>query len=257
MNKEKKIPLSVAIITLNEEDRLPDCLESVRFADEIVVVDSGSTDNTVKIAEQFGARIFSQHWLGFGPQKQFAIDQCINDWVLILDADERLPEETTAEIYTLFAGSMNHAAYSFPRKNYFSGKWIRHGGWWPDRVVRLFRKNTCRMSSSMVHESIITKDTIGKIQNPISHYTNRNLHQTIDKINKYSSVGAKQLFNTKGNSSSLKALMKALWKFFHFYFIRLGFLDGYQGLVIAVSDAMNVFFKHAKFIEIKNASKTK
>lgn len=257
MIKKEKLPLSVAIITLNEEDRLPDCLKSVDFTDDIVVVDSGSTDNTVKIAEQSGARVFKEKWRGFGPQKQFAIDQCVNDWILILDADERIPEETASEMYALFTESMNHVSYSFPRKNYFSGKWIRHGGWWPDRVVRLFRKDQCRMSLKMVHESIITTGSLGRIQNPISHYTNRNLHQTIDKINKYSSVGAKQLYDKKSNSSSLKALMKAVWKFFHFYFLRLGFLDGYQGLVIAVSDAMNVFFKHAKYIEMKKAAKAK
>ena len=257
MSNEKRLPLSVAIITLNEEDRLPDCLASVNFANEIIVVDSGSTDNTVTIAKQFGARVFSQDWLGFGPQKQFAIDQCKNDWVLSLDADERIPEETATEIHTLLAGEINHTAYSFPRKNFFSGKWIRHGGWWPDRVVRLFRKDKCSMSPSMVHESIDASGSFGKIQGPIIHYTNRNLHQTIDKINKYSSIGAKQLFEQKGSTSTLKALSKAFWKFFHFYFLRLGILDGYQGLVLAVSDAINVFFKHAKLIEMQKTANSK
>lgn len=256
MNKKEKLPLSVAVITLNEEDRLPDCLKSVSFADDIVVVDSGSTDNTIKIAEIYDARVFKEKWHGFGPQKQLAIDQCVHDWVLILDADERIPEQTAAEIYTLFAEPMKYAAYSFPRKNYFSGKWIRHGGWWPDRVVRLFNKRQCRMQPSIVHESLETMGSVEKILNPIAHHTNNTLKQSIEKMNRYSTAGAEQLYSKGVNASLLMAVLRAAWSFFHKYFLRLGFLDGFYGMNIAVTDAVSAFFKYAKLIEMKKEKGT-
>ena len=140
---EDKISLSVAIITKNEAENLPDCLKSVSFAGQIVVVDSGSTDETVKIASDFGCDVLVEPWRGFGPQKQFAIDQCRNPWILVLDADERIPGDTAQAIRNIILNpSITAAGFSFPRKNFFQGRWIRHAGWWPDRIVRLFRKGT-------------------------------------------------------------------------------------------------------------------
>ena len=252
MTTSTKISLSVAIITLNEEDRLPECLESVKQADDIVVVDSGSTDDTVLIAEKFGARIFSENWRGFGPQKQFAIEQCRNEWVLLLDADERIPPETEAEIREILDGSPKFDAYSLPRKNYFSGRWIRHGGWWPDRTTRLFRKDAAHMPSKTVHEALEVNGVTGEMKNPIVHYTNRNLHQIIEKMNHYTSAGAEELFQ-KGQRASLgKAVMRSSWAFFYNYFFRLGFLDRSEGFVIAVCDAVNKFYKYAKLREMQD-----
>ena len=250
MTISNKIPLSVAIITLNEEDRLPECLESVKYADDLVVVDSGSTDKTPAIARGFGARVFTEPWRGFGPQKQYAIDQCLHDWVLLLDADERIPPETEAEIRVILEGSPKYNAYSLPRKNFFSGRWIRHGGWWPDRTIRLFRKNAGHMPSKMVHEALEVDGSVGEIKNPIVHYTNRNLHQVIEKINHYSTAGAEELFRKGQKANLAKAMLRSGWAFFYNYIFRLGFLDRSEGLVIAVCDAVNKFYKYAKLREM-------
>jgi len=246
----EKLPLSVAIITKNEENRLPDCLASVSFADEVVVVDSGSTDRTVEIARRFGARVHDEPWQGFGRQKQMAIDRCRHDWVLVLDADERVASAARAEIEEVLAtGSC--VAYSFPRKNYFCGRWLKHAGWWPDRVVRLFRKESARMSSSLVHESLEVHGPVGKLHNPLIHHANRGLEQTLDKVNHYSSAGAAELFAQGKTASATKALLRAAWTFFHGYILRGGFLDRGEGFIMAVSDFMNVFFKYAKLRELQ------
>ncbi|HSR36473.1 MAG TPA: glycosyltransferase family 2 protein, partial [Desulfurivibrionaceae bacterium] len=161
--------LSVAIITMDEEARLADCLASVAFADEVVVVDSGSTDSTVAIAAGHGAKVVRQEWLGFGRQKQRAIDQCRNQWVLVLDADERIPSATAQEI----AAALEHpayAAYSLPRQNFFCGRWLKRAGWWPDRVVRLFDKTKARMSDRLVHEGLVVDGVVGALQGVIVHH---------------------------------------------------------------------------------------
>lgn len=252
MTISEKIPLSVAVITLNEEDRIGECLQSVAFASDIVVVDSGSSDNTVSIAREYGARIFQEPWHGFGPQKQLAIDQCHNQLILLIDADERIPSETAAEIKALLQGESQSQAYSFPRKNYFSGRWIRHGGWWPDRVARLFQKEYGRMSSSMVHESLIVDGAIGELSNPIVHHINSELHHVIEKINRYSSIGAEELFQKGESSSILKAFLRGSWAFFYNYVVRLGFLDKSEGLLIAICDGVNKFYKYAKLKQMND-----
>ena len=143
----EKIPLSVAIITKNEEENIRACLQSVAFARQIVIVDSGSTDATLKIAAEFGCEIYNEAWRGFGPQKQSAIEKCRQPWILVLDADERIPPETADVIKKIVTDSnVKEAGFSFPRKNYFQGRWIKHAGWWPDRIVRLFRKEAGRMT---------------------------------------------------------------------------------------------------------------
>lgn len=243
-------PLSVVIITLNEENMLPDGLRSVAFADEVVVVDSGSTDNTVALAQQHGARVIAEPWRGFGPQKQFAIDQCRNSWILVLDADERIPAETATEIISLLSNTTQFEAYSFPRVNFFAGRLIRHGSWGNDRVVRLFNKTTCKMSSRMVHESVEVKGPVGNAKNIIYHYTRQSLQQMLDKINQYSSIGAQELFRSGKKATVIKALLNGMWAFVHNYFIRLGFLDGSPGLIIAASEGMYTFFKYAKLAEL-------
>jgi len=245
-----QLPLSVAIITKNEEDRLPDCLASVAFAAEVVVVDSGSTDQTVAIARLFGAAVYEEPWQGFGRQKQLAIDRCGHDWVLVLDADERVSPEAQREIAEVLAAG-TCAAYSLPRKNYFCGRWLRHAGWWPDRVVRLFRKEAARMSERAVHESLEVRGRVGVLRQPLNHYANKDLAQTLDKVNHYSSAGASELFAQGKSASAAKALLRAVWAFLYGYIFRGGFLDKGEGLIMAVSDFMNVFFKYAKLRELQ------
>jgi glycosyltransferase involved in cell wall biosynthesis len=245
--------ISVAIIAYNEEERLPECLASLSFADEIIVVDSNSSDRTVEIASRFGAQVFSNEWSGFGRQKQIAINRCSNTWVLVLDADERIPSETAREIEDVLKKKNSPCkAYSLPRKNFFLGRWIKHAGWWPDRVVRLVDKDHCAMNNNLVHESIEVQGETGELAHPIVHYATRNLAHTMEKMNRYSSAGAEEAFaQGEGKSSYGKAFSRGAWAFFYNYVIRLGFLDMGPGLVIAVSDAVNKFFKYAKLVEMQ------
>lgn len=246
---DETAPLSVAIIVLNEEDRLAECLAGLGFADEVLVVDSGSTDRTVAIAEAQGARVLAQEWLGFGRQKQFAIDQCRNRWVLVLDADERIPPETAREISEVLR-QPDCAAYSLPRQNFFCGRWLKRAGWWPDRVVRLFDRTQARMSDRLVHEGLLVAGRVGQLQGVIVHQANRDLSHTLAKINSYSSAGAREMAKSGRKGSLFQATSRAMWAFFHNYLLRRGFLDGREGFIQAVGDGVNVFFKYAKLWEL-------
>jgi glycosyltransferase involved in cell wall biosynthesis len=243
-----KVPLSVAIITLNEEDRLPSCLESLSFAEEVVVVDSGSTDRTLEIARTAGCRVFEESWKGFGLQKQSAVDKCINEWVLVIDADELIPAETAKVIMEILE-TPQADGYSFPRKNFFNSKWIRHGGWWPDRVVRLFRKTHGHISDEIVHESVIVSGPLAEIGNPIHHQPIRNLHDMLRKVNRYSTLGAERLSAKGGRASVSLALLKGSAAFCKGYLIRCGFLDGAEGFIIAFSHSITTCFKYLKLWE--------
>ena len=247
-----KAPLSVAIIAQDEAMNLPRCLESIAFADQIVVVDSGSTDDTVKIARAAGCDVFCEPWRGgFGAQKQFAIDQCRHAWVLVMDADERIPPETERVIREIVtSASASAAGYSFPRKNFFQGRWIRHAGWWPDRIVRLFQRQLGAMSVSPVHEAIEVKGEIASIQVPIEHFTESRLSKILLKIDRYSTLGAQEAFRSGKRSSTPSACLRAVLTFFQDYVLRLGCLDGSPGLTLAMTDSVNKFFKYAKLAEI-------
>ncbi|MCX7981277.1 MAG: glycosyltransferase family 2 protein [Syntrophales bacterium] len=248
----EKIPLSVAIITFNEEKNLPRALKSVTFASQVVVVDSGSCDRTLQIAEEAGCEIYVKEWSGsFGEQKQFALNQCREPWILLLDADECVPPETAERIREICLSPEPPAVgYSFPRKNFFQGRWIRHAGWWPDRVVRLFRRGKGRMSHAAVHEAVLVDGTIITLSTPLEHYTESDLTLILEKINRYSTLGAEMAFREGRTSTAAGAFMRAAVVFFQDYFIRLGFLDGYPGLTLAVTDAVNKFFKYAKLAQM-------
>ena len=244
---EEKIPLSVAIITKNEAVNLPGCLESVAFANQIVVVDSGSDDGTPEIARGFGCEVFSEPWKGFGAQKQAAIDRCREPWVLVLDADERIPPETQAAIRSVIAAGEGAATgYSFPRKNFFQGRWIRHMGWWPDRITRLFRSGMGRMTEASVHEAVTVTGPVISLEAPIEHCTESRLSEILKKIDRYSTLAAEEAFREGRRSSVWGALARAELTFLQNYVLRRGFLDGRQGLVLSVTDAVNKFFKYAK-----------
>jgi len=273
-----KSPLSVAIITKDEEMNLPACLQSAAFAAQIVVVDSGSTDATLQIARDFGCDLFEEPWRGgFGAQKQFAINQCHCPWIIVLDADERIPLETAAVIARLInsntddvlkrcsdlpshegADLINNktiAGYSFPRKNFFQGRWIRHAGWWPDRLVRLFRRGQGGMSSAAVHEGLEVNGVVAHLDVPLEHFTESDFSKILQKIDRYSGLGAQEAYNAGRRATVSGALLRAGLTFFQDYILRLGLLDGPQGLTLAVTDSVNKFFKYAKLAEMVRKSR--
>jgi len=246
----EKVSLSVAMIVKNEAKNLPDCLRSVFFARQIVVVDSGSGDETLRIASDFDCEVFSEAWRGFGPQKQFAVEQCRENWILILDADERIPPETAHVIRQIVDSPAAAAGYSFPRKNFFHGRWIRHAGWWPDRVVRLFRRGQGSLTEAAVHEAVAVDGAVVALDAPIDHRTEGDLGRIIRKIDRYSTLGAEQAFAEGRRCSIGSASLRAGLTFFQDYLLRGGFLDGPEGLTLAVTDAVNKFFKYAKLREL-------
>ena len=247
----EKIPLSVAIITKNEEENIRQCLQSIIFAAQIVLVDSESTDETLSIAAELGCEIYSEEWRGFGPQKQLAIEKCRQPWILVLDADERIPPGTADIIKKIVTDSnVMEAGFSFPRKNFFQGRWIKHAGWWPDRIIRLFRKEAGKMTTAIVHESVKVQGAVGELDASIDHYTESRLSKIIQKIDKYSTLGAESAFREGKHSSTGGAFLRAFFTFVQDYFFRLGILDGMPGLTLAVTDSINKFFKYAKLSEL-------
>jgi GT2 family glycosyltransferase len=239
--------LSVALIVRDEAENLPHCLKSIAFARQIVVVDSGSRDETLRIASDFGCDVYVEPWRGFGPQKQFAVEQCREPWILVLDADERIPPETARAIRQKVAAPAGETAgYSFPRKNFFQGRWIRHAGWWPDRVVRLFRNGRGRLTPVSVHEAMMVDGPVASLEVPIEHWTESDLGAILRKIDRYSTLGAKEAFAAGCRSTVGSALLRSEMTFLQDYLLRGGFLDGPQGLTLAVTDAVNKFFKYAK-----------
>jgi len=252
--ENKKLPLSVIIITKNEEERLPHCLKSVNFAEDIVVVDAGSQDRTIEIAKSFGCRVFIEKWKGYGPQKQSALEKTYYKWVLSLDADERIPPET-AQIISQVIQAPKAQAYSFLRKNFFHGKWIKYCGWWPDRVIRLFEKGHGKFEG-MVHETWVTEGKIIELKAPIEHYSYENYSQMLKKLDEYSSTRARELFHKGVKVTPLTPFLHGGWMFIRSYFLKLGFLNGLDGFVISFMNAGSSFFKYAKLLELQKYARS-
>lgn len=241
--------LSVAIITLNEEAIIRRTLESVRWADEIIVLDSGSTDRTVSICREFTDKVFHQDWLGFSGQKNAAIDRASGDWVLSLDADEPIEPGLAAEIREILASPGAHDGYRIPRKTFFLGKWIRRGGWYPDLNLRLFRKGKGRFEERQVHEAIRISGSVGRTAHAIEHYAFPDLASYMRSINSYSSLAVAEMEKrgiSHGKTGWPNLLLRPLFTFVYKYVVRLGFLDGKHGLVLNLFHAYYVFAKYAK-----------
>ncbi len=244
------MPFSIAIITQDEEDRLPDCLESISFADEIVVVDSGSRDNTVDIAKSFGCKVLTETWRGYARQKQFAVDNCANNWVLILDSDERVPNETATRIKELLASpDTDFTAYSFLRKNFFHNRWIRHCGWWPDRITRLVDRRRGRFSDHLVHESWISEGRVKELDMTIEHRSFRNYSDLIHKLETYSSLAAQEMLRDGKRAGVLSPLSHGIWMFLRTYILEWGMLEGFDGFIISTLNGGGSFMKYAKLRE--------
>jgi len=240
--------LSVILITRNEESNLDDCLASLEgIAQQIVVVDSNSTDRTLEIAHNYGALMaYPTDWPGFGPQKNRALDLATGEWVLSLDADERLTPALKSEILT----AMNHSAhvncFAIPRLSWYCGRFIRHSGWSPDYVERLFKRGTARFSDDLVHERLIPNGTVAKLENPMLHYSFMNYTQVLDKLNRYSTASAEQAFAKGKKSNPAKAVLHGMWAFIRTYILRAGFLDGPQGFALALSNAHGTYYRYMK-----------
>jgi glycosyltransferase involved in cell wall biosynthesis len=246
--------LSVILITRNEEANLADCLASLEgLAQQIVVVDTNSADRTLEIAKNYGA-VISQpaDWPGFGPQKNRALDLATGDWVLSLDADERLTPALRSEILTAIHHSAHVDCFAIPRLSWYCGRFIRHSGWSPDYVDRLFKRGTARFSNDLVHERLIPNGQVAKMENPMLHFSFMNFSQVLQKIDRYSTASAEQAFAKGRRSNPLKAIFHGLWAFIRTYFIRAGFLDGYQGLALALSNAEGSYYRYMKIWLIQN-----
>jgi len=229
--------LSVVIIAFNSEKYIKEAVESASFADEVLVLDSGSTDNTAKIAKELGAKVEYQKWLGFGKQKQKAVDLAKNRWVFVLDSDERITEKLQKEIKEILKNP-KFRAYEVPRLNYFFGKPIKHCGLYPDKTIRLFDKEKARFTSDEVHEKVVTDSKTGSLKNHMLHLAYDSVEEFIDKQNRYSSLGAKP--------NRIKAVINPPWTFFKIFFLKLGFLEGWHGYLIAKLYSQYTFWKYIK-----------
>ena len=238
--------ISATIITYNEELNLPRALESLRCCDEILVVDSGSTDRTVEIAERYGARVLEANWRGYAGQKNYAADQAEHDWVLSLDADEALSEDLEGEIWQLKKAGSSFDAYTMPRLAQYLGKWILYSGWYPDRKIRLFDRRKATWVGEYVHESVRVEGTVGTLRGNLLHYTCGSLTEHIKTMDRYTTLAAEEIAARKQAVGMRRLFFDPIWTFFQTYFLKQGFRDGVEGLTIAYMAAMYTYLKYAK-----------
>ena len=239
------IPASVVIVTKNEEMNIKDALDSAKDSAEIIVLDSYSTDRTVEICRRYTDKVFQREWQGYSRQKQAAVNMAAGPWILILDADERLTSELRKEI----ADAVNENKYDgfyIPRKNFFIGKWIKHSGWWPDYTLRLFKKNAGSLEDREVHEKVIVKGSVSHLKNPLEHYTYDSISDYLRKMGNYSTLAAKELKKNGITPNPLDLIFRPFFTFIKMFFLRLGFMDGMHGLILAVLYSYYTFLKYAK-----------
>jgi len=250
--------LSVIVITKNGEATIRRCLESVAWADERVVLDSGSTDRTLEICRELGAAVhLTPDWPGCGPQRNRAIERTRGDWLLALDQDEWASPELAAEIRQALAAPGDRRAFVTPRRSSFCGRYMRHSGWWPDYITRLFRRDAGRYSEDHMHDRAIVEGPVGRLRHPIMHEAVADLDQMIAKMNSYSSVSA-ALFGRQGRRASLAtAMLHGWWAFTRTYFLRLGFLDGREGFMLAVANAEGSYYRYLKLAQLTREQRDK
>ncbi len=249
--KLTEVKLTVTIITLNEETNIARALKSASWADEVLVVDAGSTDQTVEIAKKMGARVLTHEWKGYGQQKNLAQAQAKNDWVLSLDADEEVTPALRKEIERCLesVAQTGEAGFWIPRKTWYLNRWVMHGGWYPNSLVRLANRKNARWTEPHVHEELKVEGKLGEIREPILHYSFPSIASQVETNLRFAHLGCQDLQH-KGTRSSLpKLLLKPLGKFFETYFIKLGFLDGLAGFVISMNAAHSMFLKYAYLLE--------
>ena len=241
--------VSVIVITKNEADAIERCLRSVAWAGEIIVLDSGSTDRTVEISQKLGARVsVTADWPGFGPQKNRALAKVTCDWVLSLDADEWVTTDLRDEILHALAHPDGVVAFRIPRLSSFCGRFMRHSGWWPDHVTRLFRRGAAKFSDDAVHERVIAEGRTGTLEKPIMHETYVDLDELLQKMNNYSSLAAQEMQHSGKTVGLTGAVLRGAWAFMRSYFWRGGFLDGREGFMLAVATAEGTYYRYAKLL---------
>ncbi|MBL6969264.1 MAG: glycosyltransferase family 2 protein [Gammaproteobacteria bacterium] len=239
--------ISATIITKNEASRIETCLQSLIWVDEIIVLDSGSSDNTVEICKRFTSQVYETEWSGFGIQKNRAIEKATGDWILSIDADEVVTPELRLEIQQAISTG-NFSGFEIPRLSSYCGQFIQHSGWRPDYVPRLFQSNKGQFSDSPIHERLNINGTIGQLKASLIHHSFENLEQVLNKVNHYSTLGAEQLYRRGKSASLTKAILKGWWAFFRTFILKAGFLDGAKGLMLAISNAEGTYYKYAKLI---------
>ena len=241
--------LSIIVIARNEAGAIGRCLGSVAWADEIIVLDANSDDGTAAIARGFNARVETEtDWPGFGPQKNRALTLARGDWVLSLDADEWITPELRAEIQRGLAAPGNNLAFKMPRRSSYCGRFMRHSGWWPDYVTRLFKRGAARFSDDLVHERLIVDGAVGMLHASLMHEAIANLDDALAKMNAYSSAGAAMQFQRGKTASLAGAVWHGAWTFLRTYVLRAGFLDGREGFMLAVSNAEGAYYRYLKLM---------
>jgi glycosyltransferase involved in cell wall biosynthesis len=251
--------LSAIVITRDNEPTIARCVESLSFADEIVVLDSGSADRTVEICRELGAKVdATSDWPGYGPQKNRALDRATCEWVLSVDSDEWITPELRAEVLHAIASDAKFRGYAIPRRSSFCGRFMKHSGWWPDYVLRLFRRDAGRFSDDHTHERLVVEGAVGKLRAPIMHEAIVDLDQMLLKMNAYSSASAYSR-RAQGRSATLAtAILHGLWTFVRTYLLRLGFLDGREGFMLAVANAEGSYYRYLKLMHLaRKASREK
>jgi glycosyltransferase involved in cell wall biosynthesis len=246
MRPEQAIRISATIVTLNEEKNIGRAIESLLCCDEIIVVDSGSTDRTVSIAQQRGARVTVREWPGYAQQKNFAASLASHDWVFSIDADEALGEELEAEIMALKEKPFAADAYSMPRLAQYLGKWIRHSGWYPDRKIRLYDRRKGRWTGEYVHETVRVDGLVLELQSNLLHFTCDSLSAHMKSVDRYTTLAARELAASGRVRPDYRLFVDPMWTAFRSYILERGFLDGYQGFTIAYMSALYTFLKYAK-----------
>jgi len=248
--------LSVIVITKNEEASIGACLASVDWADEIIVVDSGSTDGTAELCRRHKAMVhLAADWPGFGAQKNRALALATGDWVLSLDADERVTPKLRREIEAAIADPGERVAFAVPRRSSYCGRPMRHSGWWPDYVTRLFRRGRGKFSDEPVHERLIVAGPVGRLRQPLVHEAFTDLEEMLETMNRYSTAGASAMHARGKRSTPATALLHGLWSFFHTYVVRAGFLDGREGFMLAVSNAEGTYYRYLKLMYLMERNK--
>ncbi|MBN2542862.1 glycosyltransferase family 2 protein [bacterium] len=243
--------ISVIIITLNEAENIGRALKSLSWADEIIIGDSQSKDETVSIAEKYTDKIYQVEWKGYSVTKQELVGKCRNDWILWLDADEEVSPELEEVMRRINLTETEYSAFQIPRKTRYMGKWIKHSGWYPNYVTRLFNKNQAQFSDVQVHEDLVINGKIGTLKSDILHYPYKNLEEHINKINRYSTLSASQMKDKGKTITPVGIAARTLAKFLKTFFLQLGFLDGKQGFTISKMGAFYIYCKYSKLWEIQ------